>query len=73
MADITMAEGACLQRSGIPIAAGLENIYISIAGLIGAGKTTLAKALGESMSLPVHFEPVADNAYLEDFYKDMGR
>ena len=71
MADIVMSD--TLPRSGIPIAAGLENVYISIAGLIGAGKTTLAKALGDVLGLPVHYEPVTDNVYLEDFYKDMKR
>ena len=25
------------------------------------------------MNLPVFFEPVLDNAYLEDFYRDKGR
>jgi len=39
--------------------------------LIGAGKSTLAKALGEELGLPVYYEPVIDNVYLEDFYKDM--
>ena len=71
--DIAMSPEALLPRSGIPIAAGLENVYISIAGLIGAGKTTLARALGETMGLPVHYEPVSDNVYLEDFYADMTR
>ncbi len=51
----------------------LQDLFIGIAGLIGAGKTTLAKALGEHLDLPVYFEPVADNAYLEDFYRDTQR
>jgi deoxyadenosine kinase len=45
--------------------------YISISGLIGAGKSTLADALGAAMELPVYHEPVADNPYLELFYGDM--
>lgn len=51
----------------------LQDLFIGIAGLIGAGKTTLAKALGEHLDLPVYYEPVGDNAYLEDFYRDTER
>lgn len=51
--------------------AHFDNVFIGISGLIGAGKSTLAKALGETLNLPVHYEPVMDNVYLEDFYKDM--
>merc|ERR1712190_391698 len=38
---------------------------------IGAGKTTLAEALAKELNLPVFYEPVTDNAYLQDFYTDM--
>ena len=48
-------------------------MYISIAGLIGAGKTTLATALAKALDLPVYYEPVIDNIYLDDFYKDMSK
>jgi deoxyadenosine kinase len=47
----------------------LGNAFIGIAGIIGAGKTTLATALGEHLGLEVHYEPVIDNEYLEDFYR----
>lgn len=53
--------------------AGLQDVFIGIAGLIGAGKTTLANALADHLKLPVYYEPVADNAYLEDFYRDTKR
>jgi len=52
-------------------AASFDNLFIGISGLIGAGKSTLATALGKELNLPVYYEPVADNAYLADFYKDM--
>lgn len=48
----------------------LQDLFIGIAGLIGAGKTTLATALGEHLDLPVYYEPVQDNEYLADFYRD---
>jgi deoxyadenosine kinase len=48
----------------------LQQTFVGIAGLIGAGKSTLAKALGETLGMPVYYEPVADNVYLADFYKD---
>ena len=51
----------------------LDNLFIGIAGMIGAGKTTLASALGRHMELDVYYEPVDDNEYLEDFYRDTAR
>ena len=51
----------------------LGNIFIGIAGMIGAGKSTLATALGGHLGIDVHYEPVADNEYLADFYRDTAR
>ena len=51
----------------------LQDLFIGIAGLIGAGKSTLATALGEHTGLPVYYEPVQDNEYLADFYQDTGK
>ena len=53
--------------------AHLEDLFIGIAGLIGAGKSTLATALGELLDIPVYYEPVADNEYLADFYVDTAK
>lgn len=51
----------------------IENLFIGISGIIGAGKSTLARALGEHLGMDVYYEPVADNEYLEDFYRDTAR
>lgn len=51
----------------------LGTIFIGIAGMIGAGKSTLATALGQHLGIDVHYEPVADNEYLADFYRDTAR
>ena len=51
----------------------LQDLFIGIAGIIGAGKSTLAKALGDHLGLPTYYEPVADNEYLADFYRDTAR
>jgi deoxyadenosine kinase len=51
----------------------LQELFIGIAGMIGAGKSTLATALGQHLNLPTYFEPVQDNEYLADFYRDTSR
>ena len=51
----------------------LQDLFIGIAGMIGAGKSTLATRLGELLQLPVYYEPVKDNDYLADFYRDTAR
>jgi deoxyadenosine kinase len=56
-----------------PKASPLGKVFIGIAGIIGAGKTTLATALGQHLGLDVHYEPVIDNEYLADFYRDTKR
>jgi deoxyadenosine/deoxycytidine kinase len=47
--------------------------FVAIAGNIGVGKTTLTYALADQLGWKSYFEPVIDNPYLDDFYKDMSR
>lgn len=63
--------GPTSQRTAAPEVFG--NIFIGIAGMIGAGKSTLAKALGDHLGIDTYYEPVADNEYLADFYRDTAR
>lgn len=45
--------------------------FIVVAGNIGAGKSTLVQILSERLGFKPFFEPVNDNPYLEDFYRNM--
>ena len=49
------------------------NKYVAVAGNIGAGKSSLSKALGTYFGWEVFFEQVDGNPYLADFYSDMRR
>lgn len=48
-------------------------VQIAIAGNIGSGKTTLTTMLAKHYGWQPRFETVADNPYLEDYYKDIKR
>lgn len=48
-------------------------MHIAIAGNIGSGKTTLTRMLAHHYGWTPHFEPVMNNPYLEDYYKDIKR
>lgn len=45
--------------------------FIAVAGNIGVGKSTLVKMLGKKLGWKPFYEPVTENPYLPDFYKDM--
>jgi len=45
--------------------------FIAIAGNIGVGKSTLVEMICERLECMPFYEPVAENPYLSDFYKDM--
>ena len=50
-----------------------DNYFIAIAGNIGVGKTTMTKLISEKLGWQAFYEPVIENPYLDDFYKDMSR
>ena len=56
-----------------PPQAHMNNLFIAVAGNISAGKSTLTKILAERLNATPIFEPVSENPYLADFYKDMKR
>ncbi|AEX84615.1 deoxycytidine kinase [Marinitoga sp. 1135] len=43
---------------------------IVLAGNVGAGKSTFTRVLSERLGFTPYYESVADNPFLEDFYKD---
>ncbi len=47
--------------------------YIVVEGPIGAGKTTLARRLGERLNAEILLENLGANPFLERFYADMPR
>ena len=47
--------------------------FLAIAGNIGVGKTELTDRLARELGWYAYYEPVIQNPYLDDFYKDMSR
>ncbi len=45
--------------------------FVAVAGNIGVGKSTLVSMLCSRLGWQPFFEPVGENPYLVDFYKDM--
>lgn len=45
--------------------------FIAVAGNIGVGKSTLVEMICKRLDCEPFFEPVAENPYISDFYKDM--
>ena len=50
-----------------------QKMFIALAGNIGCGKTTAAKLISRTFDLELFDEPVIDNRFLADYYKDMKR
>lgn len=45
--------------------------FVAVAGNIGVGKSTLVTMLSDRLGWKPFFEPVGENPYLADFYRDM--
>jgi deoxyguanosine kinase len=50
-----------------------DNRYIVIEGVIGVGKTSLARLLSERLQARLVLEEVEENPFLKDFYRDRAR
>lgn len=50
-----------------------NTLFVTVAGNIGAGKSSLTKLLGNRFHWKPYYESVDDNPYLSDFYADMHR
>jgi len=50
-----------------------ENRYIVVEGVIGVGKTSLARLLSERLQGKLVLEEVEENPFLKDFYQDRAR
>jgi len=51
----------------------MTKYFITVAGNIGVGKSTLVKLLADRLEWEPVFEAVTENPYLADFYTDMNR
>ena len=50
-----------------------KKVFVSIAGNIGSGKSSLTNLISKEFDWKPYYEKVNDNPYLKDFYLDMNR
>lgn len=69
-----MSDRCPLEGPALAVGKGArEHNFIAIEGVIGVGKTTLARLLSEAMDARLALEVVEENPFLKDFYRDMRR
>jgi len=50
-----------------------RDLFITVAGNVGAGKSTFTKLIGEELGFETHYEQVDGNPYLQDFYSNQAK
>lgn len=50
-----------------------RRFHVAIAGNIGVGKSMVTNLIGQAFGWRMYFEPVINNPYLDDYYRDMKR
>lgn len=72
-AEVLAASAASTKTAPKPLKAPKKKQFIAMAGNIGAGKTTAAKMVSQKFGFELFDEPVIDNRFLKDYYRDMKR
>lgn len=72
-AEVVAASAASKRKAPKPAKAPKKKIFVAMAGNIGAGKTTAAKMVSQKFGFELFDEPVIDNRFLKDYYRDMRR
>ena len=63
----------CPDRAGRPVGKIVGAMYFSIEGVIGVGKTTLARLLQPAFEAALNLEVFEENPFLSNFYQDRAR
>lgn len=71
--EVLAAAAASMKKAPKPLKAPKKKQFIAMAGNIGAGKTTAAKMVSQKFGFELFDEPVIDNRFLKDYYRDMKR
>lgn len=72
-AEVLAATAASTKKPPKALKAPKKKQFIAMAGNIGAGKTTAAKMVSQKFGFELFDEPVIDNRFLKDYYRDMKR